>query len=164
MKPFETKFRLTKQYLAESYDQSLPHGGSANTNFTFPAMLFAAGAGLLIFTDQPEIVGWVFVALCVLELVHIKFRRGWWLYRQTWGRNHDIEITLTIDGNKIVTRSPLNETAIYWDDVTNVIETDAGIILVVGDSGQHYLSKSVLDEEWMGWMLTEVGRDSRPGT
>ncbi|MFN3238202.1 MAG: YcxB family protein [Pseudomonadales bacterium] len=152
MQPYETQFHLSKDYLAESYDQSLPHGGHANPNFTFPAILFVAGAGLLIFTEQPGVAGWAFVALCILELLHIKFRRGWWLFRQTWGKNHNVEVTLTIDSERIQTRSSLAELTIPWQDVAHVIETDLGIILVTQANAQHYLSKSILNEDWLNWV------------
>lgn len=150
--PFETQFEITKDYLAESYDQSLPHGGNASPNFLFPAVLFVAGAGLLIFTEQPEIAGWAFVALCAIELLHIKFRRGWWLFRQTWGKNRGVTVTLSIDSEQIQTSSSLNVTTVKWRDVANVIETELGVILVVEAGGQQYVSKSVLDEEWLGWI------------
>jgi hypothetical protein len=152
MQPYETQFYLSKDYLAESYDQSLPHGGHASPNFTFPAILFVAGAGLLIFTEQPGVAGWAFVALCILELLHIKFRRGWWLFRQTWGKNHNVEVTLTIDSERIQTRSSLAELTIPWQDVARVIETDLGIILVTQANAQHYLSKSILNEDWLNWV------------
>ena len=47
MTPHETSFKLTKDYLAESFDQSLPHGGHAKPNFIFPAALFVVGIFLL---------------------------------------------------------------------------------------------------------------------
>ena len=144
--PYQTTFKLTKDYLAESFDQSLPHGCHANPNFVFPAVLFAAGAGLLIFTDQPGIAGWAFVALCVLELLHIKFRRGWWLFRQTWGKNNELDIHLTIDESGIRTQSSASETHVKWSEITGVIETNLGVLLVTDSGDQQYISKSILDK------------------
>jgi hypothetical protein len=149
MTPHETSFKLTKDYLAESFDQSLPHGGHAKPNFIFPATLFVVGIFLLVFTDQPDIAGWVFVALCVLELLHIKFRRGWWLFRQTWGKNNELDIQLTIDETGIQTKSSAVVNRLAWEEIDRVIETESGVILVLSHGGQQYLSKSVIRDDWL---------------
>lgn len=144
MQTFETQFTLTRDYLAECFDQSLPHGKNAKPNFLFPACLFAAGSGLLYLTDQPQFVGWTLIALAVLELLHIRYRRAWWLARQMWGASANSEVTLTIDDQGIQTQSPFAQTALLWPDIERVIETDLGHILVDKTGAQQYLSKSLM--------------------
>ena len=150
--PYQTDFTLTRDYLAESYDESLPHADNSRTGFAFPGILLMVGAALLIFTDQPEYGGWALVALGVVELMHIRFRRGWWLFRQTWGKNHELTVTLTIDQRGVETTSSLTTTTVPWSDITQVIETERGVILVTAD-GQQYLSKSVIGGDWLGVIL-----------
>lgn len=147
MQPFSTQFTLSRDYLAECFDQSLPYGKNAKPNYLFPALLFAAGAGLLFFTEQPKVVGILFVALAVLELIHIRFRRTWWLTRQMLGRSADSEVTLTIDEDGIQTQSAYSQTALLWADIEHVIEADLGLILVAKSGGQQYLSKSLFPTE-----------------
>lgn len=147
MKRFSTQFILSRDYLAECFDQSLPHGKNASPNYLFPAMLFIAGAGLLFFIEQPKAPGIVLIALAALELIHIRFRRAWWLARQMWGRSANSEVTLTIDSDGIKTRNPYTQTSLQWTDIERVIETDLGLILVAKSGGQQYLSKSVLSAE-----------------
>ncbi len=149
MTPFETQFVLDRDYLAESFDESLPHSKTSSPNFLFPAALFIAGFGLLVFTDQAAIAGWSFVALCALELLHIKFRRGWWLFRQTWGKNNELEVTFTIDEERICTQSAFAQTSIKWDEIDRVIDTNRGVILVTKSGEQQYLSKSLVPTEWL---------------
>lgn len=144
MQSYNTQFTLTRDYLAECFDQSLPHGKNAKSNFVFPVFLLAAGSGLLNFTDQPQIAGWILIALAVLELVHIRYRRAWWLARQMWAASANSEVTLTIDNEGIRTHSPFASTALAWRDIERVIETDLGYILVDGTGAQQYLSKSLL--------------------
>lgn len=153
MDAFQTQFTLTRDYLAESFDESLPHSRATSPNFLFPAVLFVAGAGLLVFTEQPEIAGWAFVAMCVLELLHIKFRRGWWLFRQTWGKNSDIEVTLTIDDDGVQTKSLFAATTVAWSELNHVIDTGRGIVLVT-EGSQQYISKSVLTQPTIDRLLT----------
>ena len=143
VQPFNTQFTLSRDYLVECFDQSLPYGKSAKPNYLFPALLFAAGAGLLLFTEQPKVVACILIALAVLELLHIRFRRAWWLTRQMWGRSADSEVKLSIDIDGIQTQNPYTQTSLLWADVERVIETDLGLILVAKSGGQQYLSKSL---------------------
>lgn len=147
MQHFTTQFTLSRDYLAECFDQSLPYGKNAKPNYLFPAILFITGAGLLFFTGQPKVVGCVLIALAALEMIHIRFRRAWWLTRQMWGRSADSEVKLTIDVDGIQTQNPYTQTSLLWADVERVIETDLGLILVARSGGRQYLSKSVLSAE-----------------
>ena len=143
MQPFSTQFILSRDYLSECFDQSLPYGKSAKPNYLFPAVLFSAGVGLLFFTEQPKVVGSMLTALAVLELFHIRYRRAWWLTRQMWGKSAGSEVNLTIDEDGIQTRSLDTQTSLLWGDIARVIETDLGLILVAHSGGQQYLSKSL---------------------
>ena len=147
MQPFITQFTLSRDYLAECFDQSLPHGKNARPNYLFPALLFAAGVGLLFFTAQPGIAGWMLIALAALELIHIRFRRSWWLTRQMWGKSADTVVKLTIDIEGIHTQNHNTHTSVLWADIERVIETELGLILVAKSGGQQYLSKSLFSAE-----------------
>ncbi len=158
MQPFNTQFTLSRDYLAECFDQSLPYGKNAKPNYLFPALLFAAGAGLLFFTEQSKIIGSMFVALAVLELIHIRYRRAWWLARQMLGKSADSEVKLTIDEDGIQTQSAGTQTALLWTDIERVIETDLGLILVARSGGQQYLSKSLFSAELISEILAEASQ------
>jgi len=141
---YSTQFTLNRDYLAECFDQTLPHGKSARPNYLFPFFLIAAGSGLLNFTDQPQIAGWMLIVLAALELIHLRYRRAWWLARQLLGASANGEVTLTIDSEGIRTHSPFAQTTLAWTDIERAIETDLGFILVDGSGTQQYLSKSLL--------------------
>lgn len=143
MQTFNTQFTLSREYLAECFDQSLPYGKNARPNYLFPALLFGTGSGLLFFTDQPTIAGVMLIALCAVELLHMRFRRAWWLARQMWGRSANSEVLLTIDEEGVKTQNPYTETALRWADIERIIETDLGLILVAKSGAQQYLSKSL---------------------
>ena len=147
MQPFKTQFTLSRDYLAECFDQSQPHGKAAKPNYLFPALLLAAGSGSLIFTEQPKVLGYLLFALGVLELLHIRFRRAWWLARQMMARSANTEVTLTIDEVGIKTESKHTQTTLSWADIERVIETDLGLILVTKSGAQQYLSKSLFTAE-----------------
>jgi len=159
MQPFSAQFTLSRDYLAESFDQSLPYGKSAKFIFLFPFLLFAAGVGLLNFTEQPQVAGIILIALAVLELLHIRFRRAWWLVRQTWGRSNDSEVTLTIDEGGVQTQNAHTQTALQWADIDRVIETELGLILVTKAGGQQYLSKSLFSAEWISKIIARSNEE-----
>lgn len=147
MQTFTTQFILSRDYLAECFDQSLPYGKNAKPNYVYPALLLAGGVSLLFLTGQPKFIGSMLIALAVLELFHIRYRRAWWLARQMLGRSADSEVTLTINDTEIRTHSPYAQTALLWIDIERVIETDLGLILVTKSGGQQYLSKALFSAE-----------------
>jgi hypothetical protein len=153
IEPYNTQFTLSRDYLAECFDQSLPYGKSAKPNFLFPTLLFASGVYLLVYTDQSRYLGLILIALAVLELIHIRFRRAWWLARQMWGRSANSEVTLNVDEQGVRTQNPYTETVLLWTDVERVIETDLGLILVVKQGGQQYLSKSLFPVELISLVI-----------
>jgi hypothetical protein len=152
MKTFSIQFTLSREYLAECFDQSLPHGKNPTPNYLFPGLLFAVGAGLLIYTEQPKGAAIMFIVLAAVELIHIRYRRAWWLTRQMWGKSANSEVTLTIDDEGVQTQSPFAQTVLVWADLERVIETDLGLILVNKSGGQQYMSKALLPAE----LITEI--------
>lgn len=158
MQSFNTTFTLSREYLAECFDESLPHGKHAKPHYLFPALMLVAGAGLLFFTEQPKIAGSMLVALAVLELIHSRYRRAWWLARQMWAKSADSEVTLTVNDEGVTTQSPYTETKLLWTDVSRVIETDLGLILLDKSGRQQYLSKSLFPKKLLGEILVATRR------
>ncbi|TLM77071.1 YcxB family protein [Microbulbifer harenosus] len=156
MQPFSTQFTLSREYLAECFDQSLPHGKGAKPNYLFPVLLFAAGAGLLLFIEQSKVAGYMLIALAVLELLHIRFRRAWWLTRQMWGKGAGAEVKLTIDEDGIQTQNAYAQTALIWSDIERVIETDLGLILVAKSGSRQYLSKSLFPADLVNEIIVKA--------
>lgn len=154
MQPFKTQFNLSRDYLSECFDQSLPYGKNAKPNFLFPVLMLAAGGGLLFFTEHSNILGGTLTALGMLEMIHIRYRRAWWLARQMWGGNANSKVELTIDENGIKTQNASSHSTLKWADIERVIETDAGLILVAKSGGQQYLSKSIFSAEIISQIIS----------
>jgi hypothetical protein len=152
MQAFHTQFTLSREYLAECFDESLPYGGDTRRKYLFAGVSFTVGALLLYLTDYPKGIGTLLIVLAIIELVHIRFKRAWWLTRQIWGRSGNSEIKLSIDDKAIQTQNPYTKTVLLWKDVERIIETDLGLILVAKSGGQQYLSKSL----FTGDLVTEI--------
>lgn len=161
MQAFHTQFTLSKEYLAECFDESLPYGSDVKRKYLFAGVSFAVGASLLYFTEYPKGVGTLLIVLAIIELVHIRFKRAWWLTRQIWGRSGNSEIKLSIDENAIQTQNPYTKTVLLWKDVERIIETDLGLILVAKTGGQQYLSKSLFSKDLVREMLNLVKQQTQ---
>ncbi|GAB1620721.1 YcxB family protein [Agarivorans albus] len=155
MQAFKTQFTLSRQYLAECFDQTSPFEKKSAIKKWFPALLLLVGLALLMFTEQPKVAGSMLVGLAVLELIHIRFKRAWWLTRQMWGRSANSEIKLSINNEGIETQNPYTKTSLAWDNVETVIETELGIILVAKTGGRQYLSKSLFPEELVAEIIVK---------
>jgi hypothetical protein len=156
MQAFQTQFTLSRDYLAECFDQSLPHGKNVNTKYLFAGVLLILGLGLLYLSEQPKIIGAIFIALGVLELIHIRFKRAWWITRQMWSKSANRVVKLSIDEKSVETQNPYTKTTLLWADVERVIETELGLILVVKTGGQQYLSKSLFSDELIAQIKAKV--------
>ncbi|WP_220718058.1 YcxB family protein [Agarivorans litoreus] len=155
MQAFKTQFTLSRQYLAECFDQTSPFEKKSAIKKWFPALLLLVGLALLMFTEQPKVAGSMLIGLAVLELIHIRFKRAWWLTRQMWGRSANSEIKLSINNEGIETQNPYTKTSLAWDNVETVIETELGIILVAKTGGRQYLSKSLFPEELVAEIIVK---------
>ncbi|WP_078085478.1 YcxB family protein [Microbulbifer mangrovi] len=160
MQPFTTRFTLSRDYLAECFDQSLPYGKSAKPNYLFPVLFFAAGTGLLLFSEQPKVASFTLIALAILELLHIRYRRAWWLTRQMWGKGAGTEVKLTVDENGIQTQNADTQTTLLWPDIERVIETDLGLILVAKSGSRQYLSKSLFTADVLSEIMAKTNGEA----
>jgi hypothetical protein len=72
-----------------------------------------------------------------------------------WSRSANAQVDLSINEEAIQTRNPFTETTLLWDDVSHVIETDLGLILVAKTGGQQYLSKSLFSDNVINDILAK---------
>lgn len=147
--PLTTSFTLSKQYLEECYDESLPFSKHAKPRYVFIAILFIAGLSLLILTDQHTVAGSVLLGLGILEVVSFVYRRAWWLTRQMWSRSANSEVVISMDEQGFSSKNPYTQTMLPWQDIKRHTETEKGIILFAQNGGQSYISKSVLTDDML---------------
>ena len=147
MQPYTTQFTLSREYLGECFDESKRYNKGTKPNFILPIAMLALGTFALVWTDQPKSLGFFILVLGVIELLHIRYKRAWWLTRQMLGRTGGQKVTLSLDEQGIETRSGSTTTNTSWADVSTVVETERGLILITSNGGQQYLSKSIFPEE-----------------
>ena len=147
MQPYTTQFSLSREYLGECFDESKAYNKRSGPNFIFPIAMLAIGTFALVWTDQPKSLGIFIFVIGVIELLHIRYKRAWWLTRQMLGKTGGQAVTLKLDEQGIETISGSTVTRTQWLDVSTVAETKRGLILITTAGGQQYLSKSLFPDE-----------------
>jgi len=134
---------LNREYFSECFDQS------ANTTTSLKtyrqAILFSIMAGLFFVMEIEPYLVWFLICLSVVELLSIRYKRGWWIARQMLSRAADSKVNLKIDDQGIFTDSAYHQQAWLWNDITDITSTDKGFV-VTYNGGTSYVSRSGLDE------------------
>ncbi|MCR8923205.1 YcxB family protein [Dasania sp. GY-MA-18] len=133
---------LNRDYFSECFDES------ANTSLGIRAyykaivlLLIAVG---LFFMAVSAYIAWFMLALAVVEVFSVRYRRGWWVARQMLGRASGSKVNLRLDAQGISTDSQHHQQCIAWGDISELRETERGFV-ISHKSGRSYLSKSGLD-------------------
>lgn len=155
---FQSEFVLNKEHFAECFDQSELLKEKRTPRYKFMAALVIVGLSILIFAEQQMTLGFFLIALAFLEYFSFRYRRAWWLTRQMWSRNSNNTITLDIDDQGVRIHSLYNNTQILWSDVCDVIDTSEGLMLVMDNGGQNYLSKASLNEDCIKFIKSQTTR------
>lgn len=156
MQALKTEFKLSREYLAECFDETQPFAKKQKNKFAFPLIAGIAGLGILIMSESSKTPGAILLALAALELIHMKYRRTWWLWRQLWGKTANGMVQLELNEQGIQTSSMGNKTMLTWEQIDERIETNSGFILVEQSGQQHYLSKSVFTEEMVQYLTSNT--------
>lgn len=145
-KPFHysTTYKLDKSHFSETYDESSTIGHSKSDYYKSITILLL-GAITLFFTTINPYIAWFFVAWGMLEALSIRFHKPWWLARQMISQSANSELTLTIDEGGVKVKSFYVDSAIGWDDLTDIKATQKGWLLH-HKNGRTYLSNRCLSE------------------
>jgi len=153
---FESEFILDRKHLEECYDQSQPFSKNKTPKIKLISLLIIAGVILLIFAEQQNHLAFFLIALATVEYLSFYYRRGWWVTRQVWSKNSGNTITLTIDDKGITTKSIYINSELIWDDISQVNETEKGLLLTLKNTGSNYLSKANLNDAIVTFIKQQI--------
>ncbi|WP_394129043.1 YcxB family protein [Shewanella maritima] len=151
--PFKTEFTIDKAYFEECFDQTANQTTEPKM-FTKAAIFGVVGLALITVigsnasAENREMVyylGYFAIGLAVLELLSIKFKRTWWLWRQQMSKAANNKVTVTIDETGIHSQSQYVNQMVNWQDVYRLHESEVGFTLQLKQT-QSYLSKRGLSE------------------
>ena len=144
---------LDRDYFTECFEQS----ANTTTNFaTFRlAILFFVMAAVFFMLETKAVAAWFLLALGAVELLSIRYKRGWWVARQMISRAAGSTVNLRIDEQGIFTESTHNQLSIHWEDIVEIKATEKGFV-IVHVKGVNYLSKKGLGDEVLGLLNEKV--------
>lgn len=157
---FSTDFILDREHFSECYDQSALITPPKKIRYQFIGALLLVGFLMMMFTEQSVAVGLFFISLAFVEFFSFQYRKAWWLSRQMWSKNSGNKITLLMDDSAIKITSIYQNQHFNWDEIKELIETPKGIILMLNNNAQSYLSKSSLSDEMVNFMKLKLDQHS----
>lgn len=145
-------FILDKAHFQECFDQSATP--AQPKDYFKAAIIGGIGAALLLVEAEHYYIPFFLVALGILEVFSVIYRKTWWVWRQLMGKSGNSEVTLTFDDEGIKTKSQFIDSSILWEDVKDIEETEKGF-LVKHNSGVNYLSKNILSDQIVDFVLSK---------
>jgi hypothetical protein len=151
---YTTTFTLTREYLTECFEQSVAVDRSI-IRYKRAIISLAFGVSLLVFKLVTDYIAFFVIALGVLEVFSIHYRKTWWLWRQMFGKSYKSKVTMLVNDIGINnTSTDVNET-ILWADINAVEKTSLGMIIRHA-KGANYLSNGCLDESVTEYIMQQT--------
>ncbi|WDD98468.1 YcxB family protein [Thalassomonas actiniarum] len=151
---YSTTFKLDKSHFSECYQESVVPDYSLRA-YSKAIFLALMGLGLSLFTEIDQYAAWFLIGLGVVEALSVKYQKPWWLARQMLSRSANSQVTLTIDGQGIRSKSVYVDALISWGDINQVSPTGQGL-LVIHKGGRSYISSRCLSEEATGFIHRQL--------
>ncbi|WP_281560719.1 YcxB family protein [Thalassomonas sp. RHCl1] len=151
---YSTTFKLDKSHFSECYQESVVPDYSLRA-YSKAILLVLMGLGLSLFTEIDQYAAWFLIGLGVVEALSVKYQKPWWLARQMLSRSANSQVTLTIGGQGIRSKSVYVDALISWGDINQVTPTEQGL-LVVHKGGRSYISSRCLSEEASSFIHSQL--------
>ena len=146
---------LNREYFSECFDESANAATSLKTYRQ--AILFIIVAGVFFVMEIEAYVVWFLLCLSGVELLSIRYKRGWWITRQMLSRAAGSKVNIRIDDQGIFTDSAYHQQGWFWNDIAEIKSTEKGFV-VIHNSGTSYLSSSGLDEDVLALLTAKAKR------
>ncbi|WNC71766.1 YcxB family protein [Thalassotalea psychrophila] len=149
---FESKFTLSKRHFSECFEQSSSLQPKTNKRYFKALALFALG--LFFYWSQIEglsaHLGMFFFILAFVDVLSVKFAKGWWVTRQMFSKAAGNDVTITLNDEGINIESDFAKQLLTWSQIQAYQETEKGIVLTAAQGGNSYISKSCFsDDAWL---------------
>lgn len=144
-----SSYILNREYFTECFDESAPP--AIGLKPYGKAILLTIGSGIFFVAEIHAYVAWFLLALGIVELLSVRFRRGWWVARQMISRAAGTKVSIRVNDQGIFTDNNRHQRSILWSDITEIRSTEKGF-LIVHNKGTTYLSKKGLDKDFLDFL------------
>ncbi len=149
---------LNREYFSECFDETSSTATSLKTYRK--AILLIIVASVFFIIEIEDYIAWFLLALGGVELLSIRYKRGWWIARQMLSRAAGSKVNIRIDDQGIFTDSAYNQQGILWNDISEIKSTEKGFV-VIHNRGTSYLSKRGLDESFLDLLAAKSSASYR---
>lgn len=113
--------------------------------------------GISLFFVEAEHYFFAFFIFClaIVELLSVKYRKTWWVWRQLMSKAANGSVDLVINDSGIKTTSKHINTFLGWEEVLGVKQTEKGFLLK-HKNGTNYLSKEYLGDQLCDYIKTKI--------
>lgn len=146
---YQADFVLDRSHYEECFDESVPPKSGLKPYAKTLAFLFVGFA--LIPMPLPYGIGYLFVALGLVEGLSVRFQRTWWLWRQLLSKAANNSATFEMDDEGIKIHSNFVNHQFTWQQIDAIEATSKGYLLKMG-KGRTYISGRVLDDAAKAFM------------
>ncbi|NRA61692.1 MAG: YcxB family protein [Psychrobium sp.] len=150
---YTTSFILDKAHFSECYDQSATK--ITIKHFRKAAIIALVGLILLFVVGTNNYAAFFVIVLAAVEVLGIKYKKTWWLWRQMLSKASNHQVELLVDKKGITTSSFHVNSELFWSDVNSVDKTELGL-LVRHQGGINYLSNSYLSDECIEFIAAKA--------
>ena len=155
---FESKFTLSKRHFRECFEQSSSLQPKTNKRYLKALALFALG--LFFYWSQIEglsaHLGMFFFILAFVDVLSVKFAKGWWVTRQMFSKAAGNDVTITLSDEGINIESDFAKQLLTWPEIQAYQETAKGIVLTATKGVNSYISKSCFSNEAWLFLLEKL--------
>ncbi len=146
-------FKLDKAHFQECFEQSAQE---VQIKDYYKAIILGV-LSISLFFVEAEHYYFPFFLFClgVLEILSVKYRQTWWVWRQLMSKSANATVELIFDDDGITTISKQVNSQILWNDINSIKQTKKGFLLK-HKNGVNYLSNSYINEEMKEFILNKT--------
>ena len=148
---YAVTYKLDKAHFKECYEQSAP--SVQNKDYRKAAIFGVIGVGLFFVEAEHYFIPFFIFCLAVVEILSVKYRETWWVWRQLLSKPANDSVELTLNEEGVFSESKHINTQILWNDVNSIEPTFKGLLLR-HKGGINYLSNSHLDKKTIEFVLS----------
>ena len=151
------KFKLSHEYMSESYDQARRYGSKW---FLIERVIgvgfIVLGLGLYIYANGETAMPIALIVIGVFELFSNQIKKYFWLRRHSKSKLMNAEVELEVTEAGIDSAGPFSNGHFEWNGIEKVIHTPKGILVWQQKGMYWYLPESVAGKQTIEFIKEKV--------
>lgn len=155
---YQTSFTLNKAHYNECFEQSQSITPKSNRRY-FKAGALALFGFFFYLTEIDGLsahLGAFFFILAFVDVLSVIYAQAWWVNRQMFSKAAGNEVQIELSEVGLEIKSDFVNQVINFADISSVKSTEKGIILMLNEGGNSYISKSHFSDDAWQFLLGKL--------